>query len=187
MTNDDRKEFVRTLASVYAMNRVDLSDDVAELWRQILSGYELTPLKDAFANHLKNPDAGQYPPKPADIVRELGGTTQDKSLLAWASVMQAVRRYGTHDSVQFEDQIIHRVMVDLGGWVWLGQQQEKELPFIEKRFRDAYRAWLHRGSIGEPIPHLAGFIEQTNRGAGFHDRVPPPKRIGATARQLEVR
>ena len=185
MQNSDRAEFLKVLTVVYTLYRAEFSEAVADFWWGVLQQYEIEALRGAFHRHTLNPDVGQFIPKPADIVRELGGTTQDKSLLAWAKVVQGVRRVGTHDSVAFDDPIIHRVLVDFGGWVWLGQQQEKELPFIEKRFRDAYRAWLQRGSIVEPISHLAGLIEQTNRGLGYHDHIPPPKRIGATTPQLE--
>ena len=178
MENTERAAFAELLASVHALYRVEVTPGVAEIWWQALQQHDITALRAAFNRHAMNPDQGQFCPKPADIVREMGGTTQDKSMLAWAKVMGALKRHGTYNSVKFDDPIIHRVLTDLGGWICLGQQLEKEIPFIEKRFRDAYRAWLHRGQLGEEIPHLAGLVEAHNGAHGWQAKIPAPKLIG---------
>ena len=168
MNSGDRKRFVDMLQAVYAMQRVDLSDAVTELWWAALEEYELPAVLDAFKRHTKNPDTGQFLPKPADVVRQLEGSTQDVALLAWARVVQAVRDHGTYVSVDFADPLIHRVLTDLGGWVWLGQQQESEMPFIEKRFRDAYRAWRARPALLTEAPlRLPGIVERDNAASGY--------------------
>lgn len=183
MRNDDRAEFVRVLSAVYAVHRAELSDGVLDLWWSAMQAFEIEVVKGALGRHVMNPDTGQFLPKPADVVRELGGTTQDKSMLAWAKVTDGLRRVGTYASVQFDDPIIHRVLVDLGGWTWLGQQRESELPFIEKRFRDAYRAWLHRGVSSVPA-YLPGHFEITNNANGYQEHEPPVQ-IGTAVPQLE--
>jgi len=76
--------------------------------------------------HLMNPDTGQFLPKPADIVRMLGGRTLDRALMAWAKVDKAVRQIGTYESVVFDDALIHRVLHEMGGWVGMGQKTENE-------------------------------------------------------------
>lgn len=168
MTEDDRKEFGAALAAVYALYRADITAPVAAIWWQALSGYDLPAVVDALGRHAMNPDVGQFLPKPADVVRQLEGSTQDAALLAWARVVEALKRHGTYVSVDFVDPIIHRVLTDLGGWMWLGQQTEKEMPFIEKRFRDAYRAWRARPALLLEAPvRLAGIIEHDNGANGY--------------------
>ena len=168
MTSADRKQFVDMLQAVYAMQRVDLSDAVTELWWAALEEYDLPVVLDAFKRHTKNPDVGQFLPKPADVIRQLEGSTQDVALLAWARVVDALKRHGTYVSVDFADPIIHRVLTDLGGWIWLGQQVEAEMPFIEKRFRDAYRAHRARPALLSDQPaRLLGITEHTNAANGY--------------------
>ncbi len=42
-----------------------------DLWIASLKPYELAEVNAAFQRHLTNPDTGQFPPKPADIIRQL--------------------------------------------------------------------------------------------------------------------
>ena len=168
MTDDDRQGFGEALAEVYALYRVDLPASVIRIWWLCMQSYDLAAVVDALGRHAMNPDTGQFLPKPADVIRQLEGSTQDVALLAWARVVQAMRDYGSYVSVDFADPLIHRVLTDLGGWVWLGQQTEAEMPFIEKRFRDAYRAWRARPALLVDAPlRLPGIIERDNAASGY--------------------
>lgn len=183
MIEADRAEFCRSVAAVYALYRVELSDAVLWIWWEAMRGLELEAVRVAIGRHAMNPDSGMFLPKPADVVRELGGTTADASMLAWAAVVNAMRRVGTYESVAFDDPIVHRVLVDLGGWPWLGEQLELEMPFIERRFRDAYRAWLRRGLASADVPkHLPGRTEIQNVAAGYLGFVPAPVAVGSFRR-----
>ena len=51
-------------------------EEVAD-WFDLLEGFTLTALARAFGNHLIDPQAGQYLPKPADIIRHLPGHPAD--------------------------------------------------------------------------------------------------------------
>lgn len=179
MRDANKAEFLRALEAVYALYRAEYSAPVAAIWWRALQAYEIAAVVEALGRHAMNPDTGQFLPKPADVVKQLEGATQDVALLAWNKALEGLKRHGTYASVTFDDPIINRVLLDLGGWVWFGQQTDKEMPFIEKRFRDAYRAWRNRGMVGtEPVRHLPGIIEVHNAGGGFHDRIPAPKLIG---------
>lgn len=175
MTDDDKAKFVEALSAVYALYRVDLSRAVTSIWWRALQGYELVAVVEALGRHAVNPDTGQFLPKPADVVRVLDGATQDVALVAWHKVVNGIRQVGTYESVVFDDPIINRVLHDLGGWAWLGAQQEREMSFIEKRFRDAYRAWRSRG-LSETVGHLPGITETHNVAKGFG--APTPVFIG---------
>lgn len=178
MTAADRPAFSAALAAVYALYRVEISAAVAEIWWRCLQSYDIAAVSEALGRHAMNPDSGQFLPKPADVVRQLEGGTQDQALIAWHQVLDAMRRIGSYESVAFEDPLINRVLLDLGGWAWFGQQSSAELPFIEKRFRDAYRAWRNRGLPADSGPqHLPGVIEQQNAALGCPP--PDPRRIAA--------
>ena len=167
MTPADRSRFFDALNAVYALYRVELSEPVGRIWWTALQGYEIEAVVAALGRHAVNPDTGQFLPKPADVVKQLEGATQDVALIAWAKVLNGLKQHGTYVSVVFDEPIIHRVIEDLGGWIWLGQQTDKEIPFIEKRFRDAYRAWRQRSALMAYPRRLPGVIEHQNGAAGY--------------------
>ena len=178
MVDSDRKEFGTIMASVYDFWNRELSEVALEIWWESLRNFSFAAVRGALARHMRNPDTGQFIPKPADVVKELGGTTSDASMLAWAKVIGALKQHGTYESVAFDDPVIHRVLSDLGGWVWLGDQKTDEMPFIEKRFRDAYRAWMRSAAAPAHAPHLAGRIESVNSALGHHQAVRLPMLVG---------
>lgn len=190
MTNSDKRPFAEMLGAVYELYNRPLSETILGMWWEALQPYDLAAVRGAFNRHAMNPDQGQFIPKPADIVREFGGTTADASMLAWSKVVGGIKKFGTHVSVAFDDPIIHRVVTDLGGWYWLGQQTEKEMPFVENRFRLAYRAWRQRGLVGsESVRYLFGYFELQNSAhyPEWVEKNPPrlignPLRAGALAR-----
>lgn len=58
-------------------------------WLTVLQPYDLAQIKQAITDHLANPDAGRFAPKPADIVREIEkrsprGITPDE---AWSMAL----------------------------------------------------------------------------------------------------
>jgi hypothetical protein len=166
MRRTDRKSFIEALAAVYALYRVDLSPAVTEIWWRALQPYEIEQVQEALGRHSVNPDTGQFVPKPADVVKILEGTTSDSAILAWAKVTEAVRRFGSWDSVQFDDFIIHKVISDLGGWPELCATGAKEWDFKAKAFQAAYRAYRNRPSAEFP-KHLPGRIEIQNNASGY--------------------
>ena len=162
----DTEPFRQLMAGVFALYGRELSDTVLSIWWEALRSFDLVAVREALSRHAMNPDAGQFLPKPADVVRELHGTRGDAAALAWAKTIGAVRDHGSWRSVAFDDPIIHRVVEDLGGWTWLCAQRPDEMSFVERRFRDAYRAWRARGDVPPHRLRLAGVIELTNAANG---------------------
>ena len=143
------------------------------MWWLALKPYDLPTVIDAFNRHLCNPDAGQYPPKPADLVKLLAGSTQDRALRAWSKVDRAVHQVGSYKSVAFNDPLIHRVLHDMGGWIALGQKTEDEWPFVAKEFDNRYRGFSQRSEVPEYPRVLSGIAEAYN-GRNGHASSPPP-------------
>jgi hypothetical protein len=106
----------------------------------------------------------------------LQGSTQDSALVAWAKVDRAVRSCGTYNSVVFDDPVIHRVIVDMGGWVLVGGKDEKEWPFVGKEFENRYRGYRMRSETPEYLPVLIGIAEAQNNRMGQKSQ--PPVLIG---------
>jgi hypothetical protein len=143
------------------------------IWFEALRQYDLKAVKDALARHLLNPDNGQFLPKPADVVKLIGGTTVDSALEAWSLVDKAVRSVGTYQSVQFADQIIHKVIQDMGGWVHLGKKEEDEWAFVAKEFQTRYRGLKTTGAPIDAPQVLTGITDQQNALAGVNFKSKP--------------
>lgn len=176
MTPDDYDKFDQMMQAIAAMYGREMTPGVLSLYWQGLRHLDLAAVREALNRHVANPDTGQFMPKIADVNRMIGGTTQDAAVLAWAKVDKAVRMVGTYEDVAFDDPLIHRVISDMGGWVWLGSQSEDEWPFIGRRFEAAYRACKARSEVPEYPTSLTGISNAQNAQNGF--RLNPPKLIG---------
>lgn len=185
MKTDDFKAFHEGIVGVMSFYGKDVSQFALDLWWNALRIYDLPAIVDSFNRWVVNPDSGHFPPKPADIVKMLAGSTQDRALSAWAKVDQALRHVGTYESVVFDDPVIHRVLHDMGGWIALGQKSGDEWPFVAKEFENRYRAFAARGETPEYPPVLIGIVEAYNQSKGFQSN--PPKLIGNPTAAERVR
>lgn len=177
MTPTDHGAFVALVADVHAFYRRDFSDFSANVWWNALKPYDFEAVSDAIGRHSVNPDSGQFMPMPADIVKMLQGSTQDAGLVAWAKVDRAVRSCGTYNSVVFDDALIHRVIVEMGGWVLIGGKGEDEWPFVRNEFVNRYRGYRMRSETPEYLPVLIGIAEAQNNRTG--QKSAPPVLIGS--------
>lgn len=134
--HDDFKPFMAMLtvvADTYGQPR--LSEGAAKLYFRVLSGYTLEEVSKAVTEHLK---ISSFMPKPADIIRILEGTAEDRGSLSWWHVVRAIRKHGRYTSVAFDDPVIHYAIDRMGGWQKVCGVLEEELPFREKDFIKLY-------------------------------------------------
>ena len=184
MVDDDKKEFAQFMSGLFAMYGKEISQMILRIWFEALRQYDFKAVKDAMSRHVINPDNGQFLPKPADIIRLIGGTTVDSALEAWAEVDKAVRHVGTYQSVQFADPIIHKVIQDMGGWVRLGSRSEDEWAFVAKEFQTRYRGIK---TVNAPIDApkvLTGITDQQNALAGINYQSKPI--LIGTVKRMEI-
>ena len=184
METDDFDRFAELLGGVFELYGREASPFAMQVWWEALRPFDFGAVRMAFSRHVQNPDVGQFPPKPADVLRMLGGTTQDKALQAWAKVDKAVRHVGTYQTVVFDDPLIHRVLHDMGGWVGLASKTEDEWPFVAKEFENRYRGYAMRNERPEYPPVLTGIAEADNVRRGL--RSDPPRLIGDATKAEEV-
>lgn len=176
MRTEDFQAFHEGIVGVMSFYGKDVSTFALDIWWSAMKPYELGDVRDAFSRYVVNPDLGRFPPKPADLVRMIEGTTQDAATLAWAKTMQAVGRVGQYQSIAFDDALIHAVIDDLGGWPALCQTSEEEVPFLQRRFEQAYRAYRSRRDLPAYPRYLVGVSEAQNAGKGYRSQ--PPRLVG---------
>lgn len=180
----DRDAFVSLMTAALAFYRQEATTFTLSVWWEACRDFSLEQVRKALTAHAKNPDRGQFPPMPADLVRVLQGTQQDRSLIAWGRVFDAMQRVGAYESVDFGDPAVHCAIEDCGGWPQLCQAQMAELQFVQKRFCDAHRAYSNRGEAVRQVAYLPGVHEAQNRAAG--KPAAPPVLLGQAPAQQRL-
>ena len=184
MTPTEKDKFLDVLQGVHDFYGKDMSKFAVSVWAMACETFDVQQVSKALSAHLMDPERGQFMPKPADIVRQLQGTNTDRSLIAWGKVLDAMQRVGAYSSVCFDDGVIHASITDMGGWMQLCRSKTDDLPFLQKRFCDGYKAYANRGDVAYPAV-LLGEHEISNGAKGY--RSAPPVLIGNPAKAEKVR
>lgn len=178
----DKIGFAKLMLILGEIYDKQITEFVADIYYDILKDYDYLVVESAIKKVISSHKYNTLP-KPADILEYLEGTRDDKALVAWLQVMEAVQKGGYYASIEFADPIIAHSINELGGWQWFCCTQKDELPFIQKRFMDLYRLFLKRG-VKDNL-RLIGFIEARNNQLGNFKDIPEPIRIGIDIKELE--
>lgn len=166
MDKNDYATFRQILKRTLALYDKALSGEIADLWFDTLIDQPIEAVAQALTAHVRNPDTGQFAPKPADVIKAITGGIDAICTSAWTKVAGAVGSVGPWQSVAFDDPIIHRVIDDMGGWPAMCQKDEKEWPFVQKEFMQRYRGIQTRQAPVEHSPYLIGMSEASNQRRG---------------------
>jgi len=133
---------VMALAGIYSFYDRELSEFAAEVWAESLRGFDPVAVRAAFQRHLRDPERGQFLPKPTDIIRHLAGDPNDRALVAWGQVIGSFR-----GGSRPEDPIVTEAIDAMGGWSAIGQSRESENGWLQKRFVELYRTYARRAEM----------------------------------------
>ncbi|HNB43272.1 MAG TPA: DUF6475 domain-containing protein [Burkholderiaceae bacterium] len=172
MRREDFRRFGLALSAVAELHGKAISEGAMTLWWQALQRFEIEQVEAALRRCVEDPDGGQYMPKPADLIKRLDGTATDRSLIAWGKVLDAMQRVGAYASVAFDDPAIHAAIVDIGGWTQACRGEVAELPFLQRRFCDAHKAYSSRGGSFDYPARLVGAHEADNALRGHTSAAP---------------
>jgi hypothetical protein len=184
MHDKDMERFLSMLSGISDYYGRQLGKDAIRLYWEGLKQYDLQAVEKAFWTHTQNPDSGQFMPKIADIAKYLKGRTSDQASQAWSKVDKAMRHVGTYQDVCFDDAIIHRVIEDMGGWIFLGMKTEEDWTFLQNQFENRYRGYVMRDEKPEYQARLIGVANAHNAQNGF--TLNPPMMIGDQLKALMV-
>lgn len=184
-TIDERRRFASLLTALSDYYKSEISKAVAGIYWNGLKQFDYEAIEKAAWAHTQLPDeAGRWMPRNSDLIKMIEGGTVDQSAIAWTKVDSAVRVRGTYDDVAFDDPIIHRVIADMGGWVYVGGKDEKEWPFVAKEFQTRYRSFKMRKEIPDYPPKLTGMANSYNQSKGH--QTTPVILIGDQQKAIEV-
>lgn len=77
MQQADFDNFARVLDAAYALHSKALTADARSLFFAALAEFSIADVRKAFSAHLRDPQAGRFPPKPADLIGHLRGASAD--------------------------------------------------------------------------------------------------------------
>lgn len=188
MNAKDKDKLLALLPQVCAFYRQDFSKFLGGVWIAAMEQFTFDEVKHAIERHTMNPDSGQFMPKPADVVKMLGGTSADVALAAWSKVERAIRSIGQYQSVVFDDALIHRVIDDMGGWVKVNSyQDEKAFEFAAREFQTRYRGFSMRGEVPPFARVMVGLADAENARLGLSGSGSArPLLLGDPARCVDV-
>lgn len=188
MDANDYAAFRQILKRTMAVYDKTLSNEMADVWFDALADVSVEAFAHALTAHVRNPDTGQFPPKPADVIKAITGGIDAVCQLAWTKVAGAVGSVGPWQSVAFDDPLIHRVIDDMGGWPAMCGHGEKEWPFTQKEFMQRYRAIQTRQVPVDHAPYLIGLSEASNarRGVELPERLSRLSLVGDKQRAQAV-
>lgn len=148
MRKADGESFVEALTAMSELYGRPMSEGQLALWWSCLEPYPIERVLAGLRAAMLNPDNGQFMPRPADVVRQIEGTTGERAMLAWSLVMRAVREAGAYTDVAFDDLAIAAAIADLGGWPKICRCELRELSFMQHAFTRAYDAHRQAGTSG---------------------------------------
>lgn len=171
MQRDERKAFSDFIATLGEHYSKPFLEAILDIYLRVLKRFEFSDLRGALEFDVNNSEAGQFSPKPTDIVRLIKKTPESRAIYAWNSVEATICRVGAYASVVFDDSIIHAVVEQMGGWPKLCSMTLDELPCLANEFKKRYRAYMHKPPIRHP-KCLYGLAAISNRARGYTGQAP---------------
>ncbi|WP_218813329.1 DUF6475 domain-containing protein [Rickettsiella endosymbiont of Dermanyssus gallinae] len=186
MHDNDKELFLQWLTLLAESFNRKMSNLLLETYWQCLRAYPFAKVKAAILDILRNPDREVWGmPIAAELIELIQGNSRQFAQNAWAQVIHTIRTIGRYNSVVFDNPIIHCVIRDVGGWIYLCQQSEKTLSFLRQDFITRYQKYHANPSINYPRV-LRGSLEHDNEANGFANSQPDPMLVGDPKRALLV-
>lgn len=139
MRSEDRLQFAQLMTGISEIHGKALSKAAMALWWASLEPHSLEDVKRALGAHTRDSERGRFMPTPADVIRHIDGSAEDRAMVAWDKVHGAIRRVGQYVNVAFDDPIIHCVVEAMGGWVKLAEIETDRVPFVSRDFIARYK------------------------------------------------
>ena len=156
-----------TAAEVFAEA---VSEARAQAYFIAMSPYPLQAVEHAWAESIRR---CRFFPKPAELIEFIDGSDDDVAALAWTRVTRALEEIGTYETVDFQDSVLHRVILSMGGWSEMWRIQDltaREHGFRRAEFIRLYHAI--RRAPGNAPPVLWGQHECNNARLGCQGYTP---------------
>ena len=165
MQEHDKVKFSVMMNAAGEVYSKEITKPLLRLYFDALSQMTIQQAESAMMAHMRDPSAGQYFPKPADIIRQITGTekqqaiaVEDRASMAWACIEREIRRIGSYGALELDDKQALAAVKAIGGWKSICASTTEELTWKRKEFIGSY-ATYERTPIEMLPSKLPGLIE----------------------------
>ena len=137
MKQADRPAFIALLTDVLGFYGQTTSPFALSVWWEACKDMELSVIRAALTAYATDPNRGHFAPKPADVIRVVRGTTEERGHAAWADLLGQVRSVGSYGAPEIGD-AARAGLNAIGGWLALCMADESSLTFLQRQFAEGY-------------------------------------------------
>lgn len=148
MKNEDKRAFFDLMMAAGEVYGREVTQPMAAIYFSALANVSIEQVQEAMMTHMQNPDSGQFFPKPADIIKQMTGTTkqqdaaiEDKAAIAWACIERDIRRIGSYGTLKLEDKQALATVKVMGGWQSICQTETSKMEWKRKEFIRMYETF----------------------------------------------
>ena len=148
MKNEDKRAFFDLMMAAGEVYGREVTQPMAAIYFSALANVSIEQVQEAMMAHMQNPDSGQFFPKPADLIKQMTGTTkqqdaaiEDKAAIAWACIERDIRRIGSYGTLKLEDKQALATVKAMGGWQSICQTETSKMEWKRKEFIRMYETF----------------------------------------------
>ncbi len=154
MNKTDHKRLIETVVGMYDLYGKEASEFALTTWVHALENCDIDPVCAAFMAHVRDPEAGRFLPRPADIIGRMQARTEDMGQVLWHSVLTHARAGNGACPLP---EAGRRALEAIGGMSVVRRANESENGFLQKRFCDSFQAFTRH----EVVEQVNVRIERT--------------------------
>lgn len=165
MKNEDKRAFFDLMMAAGEVYGREVTQPMAAIYFSALANVSIEQVQEAMMAHMQNPDSGQFFPKPADLIKQMTGTTkqqdaaiEDRAAVAWACIERDVRRIGSYGTLKLDDKQALATIKAMGGWQSICQTETSKMEWKRKEFIRMYETF-ERTPLDALPSSLPGRIE----------------------------
>ena len=146
--------FQQLLTDVLGFYGQTTSPFALSVWWEACKAIDLPTIRNAFTAYAMDPARGHFAPKPADLIRAIRGTSDERSTAAWSNLLGQVRSMGSYGSPSI-DAATQAGLDAIGGWYTLCRSDQSSLTFLQRQFADGYareESSQERAKLGSATP-----------------------------------
>lgn len=148
MLDSDKANFetlLRGIADVFSSTKtIVVNMPMLQVYFMSLGGYSYQQVEWAIGEHLKDPVDGKFFPKPANIIKHLAANDlgpEEQAEIAWAEVMQCLRRNGAYGSLKIENKQAIAAFKAFTTWKEFCAMDASKLVWAKKEFISMYSTY----------------------------------------------
>lgn len=167
MKNEDKRAFFDLMMAAGEVYGREVTQPMAAIYFSALANVSIEQVQEAMMAHMQNSDSGQFFPKPADLIKQMTGTTkqqdaaiEDRAAIAWACIERDIRRIGSYGTLKLDDKQALATVKAMGGWQSICQTETSKMEWKRKEFIRMYETF-ERMPLDALPSSLPGRIEMS--------------------------